>query len=919
MKLDEALKRIVIGNLPTTVESIYQNVLNYLLEYYLQKKGCELEDLDAELDFFDESHQYEKTIKDCVRVFTDGLESLGLSPVTTSKHFYIHFKEIVQDPDLKTLNAWIQNRFAPFILEIYLEELFKFLAGSFLDSVIPKIIELDLIPDQALDELMEFKDNYPKIERIYKRFMVSTDLLDQLPKMEPLLEFQNVEQDLQALYFTYRIYAYFNWESRMDLPRIKQFLSENQPEWSEFGRMITLSRPSLLYCGLFLAFQLDAQIDTAIPLKVQKKALVSLINSQEEPLREDPFLVDTVLKLLQLLKLNLSTKFKNGLKKNAGYDLDEFEDEDLATVFKFVHLLDHFDLFDDFSPEKKLQLLEILKRYETAEGAYKLFPDDEVASPDACYAAFSLAKLLGALGQIDLDHLLDFFLVSYEEGIKDVDFQIPETLADIWYSLQFFDALEELPDEVFLDFIAKYLGVNPVSVQEEPQVELPEKPQAKDQGDLVATITSALQNIETVPEPTPEAGPTVQAPAVQKVSSLASGDTSQDTTPLKIPKIAPVKTPTGPSGGTGTGATATGDEEGEFDDFVTAPEEESQPGATPPAPVGDTATTPVTVEPDCYLQQFREVTPVANSIRTKLQIDLEFLQNPKESIWAHPQWLMYYLLTLELLDLPRPSVDYGQIVSQYRKGVAFGELDATHPDPKTTAYLVVIANLTGALGGINRTEVKKYLLGELQVCHPLNFTRAMEIAIALYVLTPPGVPPVANPDIISKFLQLGYEHVDPGAPLEDAFALVTFLRAVGAERSLTLFQKPVKREASTHIDFSGSIDRLVSVSAKTLLLFVELDMLADPGAQVIVREICKYFEKHVAFFTPDMWKDAVGSGFSNLEFQYFIEYALAFWALVALAILHPEDEAPEVPACPNCGAQFEFQPKFCNKCGHKFA
>ncbi|MHA1732737.1 MAG: hypothetical protein ACTSU5_12400 [Promethearchaeota archaeon] len=964
MNLDLALKRIVVQNLPSTLKNIYENVLLFLNEFYLTKTGKDEDVFDEVIDFF--TMPYADIIKKVVTSFTDGLESLGVSPVVTSKEFYIHFKEIVQDPELKTRRDWIDKRLTPYIQEILLEELFKFLAGAS-DSIIPRLIELDLIPEQSLDDLVEFKEKYPKIQLLYRRFVVTDELLKRLPGIDEILKFTRAEENLQSLYFVYKIFQFFGWTKKLDVAPLSDFLKSRQADWSNFGYNLDLSNPSPLLCGLYLADVLDVPIDTSIPLAAQKEKLADLVENYDEPLIENPFVVDTVLKILKVLNLELSPKFREALKKNKGFEMEKLHDRDLSTLYKFVSLLDRFGLLQESVGPKKLEeMVELLKKFQCGN-AFSYFADEDECSPLASYSAFKVAQRLDALALIDVKGLLSFFLETYEDAIKFADFFIPQTLADIWYCLKFFQTLEQLPGKVFLNLIFEFSELPNLEFTPEIEELIPEKPPLeRDQSDLVEGIAEALKKLSVEPATgvTPGAGTPVNSLGSvepEGVEGDALGGSRVETTnppskpeivwvpekpePVVIPAITKVSEPDQDTPETET--STQGAREAVQSRLATSPVEPA-PEKEPLKPIvvpgikrrEETPVTPLEggegaadsvgrYDVKRFLKNLKQPQRLDTKRLKKLHLNLKNAFTPNPFTWSTPKAMMLYLFNLRMMGLPL-TVDEAQIVEmmspfvktlgpEYSEATAFGDETARVPDPENTFYGVAIYKELGFINQIDRISLKRYLIDVLRGLHPLQLKNALFTAMALHLLTADGMPVVANPEYISPFLRVGPDHMNPAAPFDDLFCIVTFLRIVGADRNISVFNEFVKREAENRVDFNGSIDRLATTSAKVFLVLFQLGLLEDEKVRILAENLTSYLERHVDFFSDNLVENAKGASWQDIDIVYETELEMLFFTLASLVTLYPAPEGqPPIPICKNCGEIFDERPKFCNKCGTPF-
>ena len=109
-------------------------------------------------------------------------------------------------------------------------------------------------------------DKFPeKRENLNHYINLSEKIIEKLSQnkkgIESLENLNEPQDKLQLIYLIYRIISFFHLEKRFDFSQIKEYIPNNMKEWLTSIPLVTLKNPDLYYCGLFLAKNLNINLE----------------------------------------------------------------------------------------------------------------------------------------------------------------------------------------------------------------------------------------------------------------------------------------------------------------------------------------------------------------------------------------------------------------------------------------------------------------------------------------------------------------------------------------------------------------------------------------------------------------------------------------------------------------------------------
>ncbi|HMF30738.1 MAG TPA: hypothetical protein VKK79_04955 [Candidatus Lokiarchaeia archaeon] len=417
-------------------------MLNYLKAISITKMKKAPDFLDQELDFFDD--KYSQYFKKLVDAFTDGLESIGISPVVTSRQFYLYFKEPVNEPDLKTPSTWIDQKFRPYIRIILGDELVHFFEGI-PGNIVEKCRDLHIIAPAIVEELSQGRENLPRFALFLQSFSSLYHIYEDAKQIENLLRFERVEENLQTLYFLAQILADADELKLLNTSLIKKFLVQHQSEWVKKPLLLNASAPSAILSAVFLIDLLNIDFDLTPIFEKQKELVQNLFQNTEDPLKSKPFELYDALLSLAARPQEIGQDLRESLQ-NLAITWDLLEEPlslpSLGTILETIYLVNPTYVV----PDAIRELFQVhVQRFWKGDG-FVSDASDDTTNPVATYFGFTILKRLKLLKPEDVAWFFRYFVFAFGEAISNVDYVLPDSVAEVFYCKKFFNAIELEPN-----------------------------------------------------------------------------------------------------------------------------------------------------------------------------------------------------------------------------------------------------------------------------------------------------------------------------------------------------------------------------------------------------------------------------------------------------------------------------------------
>ncbi len=818
-----------------------------------------------------------------VDAFTDGLESIGISPVVTSAKFYSYFKEIPNEPELNTPGMWLYQRFRPFIRILLVDEIIHFFSHE-PGNIIDKFADFDIISSETYESFKRVRESIPKFSQFVRSYNSIHQIYKDMDKIERLLLFERMEENLQSLYFLVQLFKDLGELDRFNTKLIKEFLIHNQSEWTRKTPIINPTSPSTFLSAITIADTLNINIELAPFLKKQKEQVIRLLETDGNLLKsKHSELYDSLLSIFtvenelypeiraKLTSLTLSPDLISG----------EISIWTLGTIFEILFL---GNPSYNLSAAIQGKLKTHLQRFRVENG-YSVDPSDSTPNPIASYFAYRILHRAKILEPGDLKQLFQYFTKTLEHLIQIVDYGIPETVAEVFYCHKFFSALENEPDlknmvEGFLECGAKS-GEEPIKFCDpgvlEEQFHMSRKMAAQE-------IQELLRSPRKSPSEPMQAGET---PSVTNFQ-----DNTQNITTLEV-QVPPAKS-------------------------VTRTNESKAPPTMvkdPPKGTIPEITLPGLESGDIF-EALRTLPSVEDSYLEKFRINYRDLVVQPPFLWNSLKLVAQYYAILKMLNVQirTTPTEVRDLTRKFLGTRGFLGDDLAGEEILNTCYGLCLYTQFNLLTAIPFERMQEYLVSELRHCIHINLEKASYIVSALKLLEPDLIKIPGLLTIISNFQVGNLQTVEEGHQFEEFLHLLILTKAFQFQAGLADLKASFTAELTQNIVVDGSIERLITQTAWGLLGATLVGMKETHSDHM--KKMTQYLQTTTEFFSEDVRRKA---NWQDDEVYFALELDMLFWTLLAIANLHPSKaNTLKQIFCPKCGQFFKSEPKFCNMCGFRF-
>ncbi|MFX0042045.1 MAG: hypothetical protein ACFE8L_03955 [Candidatus Hodarchaeota archaeon] len=440
------------------IEVFYNNVDNYFQHKIINSFG---------LVKIEKENIYQ-TLKDLTSFLVKEFVKLGFDQIEIENDFLDPFLEL-KDEDKENINSIVElfeKKFAPIIYETFLEKIVDYLVDIKVTPLMLKAKSEGFLPIEFIMELRNLKDFFErspeKLENLRKyiqiREKIITKLIENKNKIESIEDLENPQDKLQLFYLIYRIIDFFHLQKRFDFSHIKEYLKNNVDEWLIDVPLITLKNPDIYFCGIYLAKQLNVDLDTEKVNQFLLNLYEEAVDEYEVPLIEATDGAYYYFKSTDLMELWLNEEqIENIISIDPKYFqpnyLKDFETSQLVVIlklYKFLEgkLLDH---------EIKAIADEIELRV-SSEGI-KQFRDGFVSS-EATYYVLFCNYMRNTLEKLKDYALLDKIVSRIYRNLELIDFSIDtnyDLVSELFYSVESLKLFNCIETKQMIIHLAKYL------------------------------------------------------------------------------------------------------------------------------------------------------------------------------------------------------------------------------------------------------------------------------------------------------------------------------------------------------------------------------------------------------------------------------------------------------------------------------
>lgn len=405
---------------------------------------------------------------DILNVLNNDLIKLGIDPQYLSGKIQELYLEAHYKENVRTSMDVFKFKIIPIINEIFLE-LFIFYIGGVIDSsIILNLKELNLLPLDLIIKLNKLKEDLHKSDK-FENFQKYIGLMDNVcgklcgnkKDIEHLEDIDNLEIKLQLNYLIYRIIDFFKLQSNFDFSNIRTFIKNNMDKWLITTPIVSLTNPEIYYCGIFLANELNIDLDKQIIEKFLDNIYNSIIEETYTPLIEETDQVYYFLKACEIVYDHIEPSYVQKLIKEEEeefYSIDNLklmETSKLAVILKIYSLLELREKLELKNIEK---ILAVIKERINNEGV-KQFPDGSISS-EATYYTLFIHYMRNSLKIFENTNFIENIIQKIYRNLtflkfeEDINFDL---VSEIFYSCESLKLLNCIETKETLSQLSKYL------------------------------------------------------------------------------------------------------------------------------------------------------------------------------------------------------------------------------------------------------------------------------------------------------------------------------------------------------------------------------------------------------------------------------------------------------------------------------
>ena len=435
---------------------------NNIDHYFREKINTYFED-----NLVDESIIGQK-LKELTQYLVTLFEEIGFEKSEIENEFMDPFLEI-RDRDNGNITSIIElyeRKVAPLIYEIFLEKIVDYLVDVKVAPLMLKLKSEGFLSIEFIMELRNLKDlikkSPEKRETLKKYIQIQEKIIEKFQKskqkIESLEDLQDPDFKLQLLYLIYRIIHFFHLQKKFDFSHIKLYLEENVDEWLTDVPLVSLKNPDIYYCGIYLAKNLNINLDEKTIVDFLLSLYDEAIDRYESPLIEATDGAYYFFKSTEMMKYWLSYEQINNIVKTdsrffeSNY-LKNLETSQLVVILKLYYHLGVSKLEQEIRAIKEEIELRI-----TPEGI-KQFRDGFVSSEATYYVLFChyMSNSLEKLKDYDL---LNNVVSRIYRNLELLDFSVDtnyDLVSELFYSIESLKLFNCIETKEMIIHLAKYL------------------------------------------------------------------------------------------------------------------------------------------------------------------------------------------------------------------------------------------------------------------------------------------------------------------------------------------------------------------------------------------------------------------------------------------------------------------------------
>ncbi len=242
----------------------------------------------------------------------------------------------------------------------------------------------------------------------------------------------------------------------------------------------------------------------------------------------------------------------------------------------------------------------------------------------------------------------------------------------------------------------------------------------------------------------------------------------------------------------------------------------------------------------------------------------------------------YYISILKMLgiEFPFTSTEIVGILKNYISNKVFSYSKNSVPDPINIFYGLAITtelDLIHNIDIINLQAIKEFLIAEFKIFIPEKLKLNHYTLQSLKILEKSGIIPLNKEYLLSHVLGLDLLNIERFNPVLDIYNYIGFFKILDRKINTSKFNTLYINELKKDLTQKGSIDDLVTNSAKTLLILSLLDMKNQES--ILSSRLLNFIIKSTEYFSLENLDKDFNWRIDKLAYK--IELRMLFWSLLA--------------------------------------
>jgi hypothetical protein len=394
--------------------------------------------------------------------------NLGFDPEEIENQFSDPFLDLKEEDSSSIFSIYdlYSQKFGPLVNEIFMEKFVNYIINPNITDLMLSWKSKGFLPIEFIMELTNLKNLYSKYpnkeENLRKYLLIKKKIVEKLNiNKERIEDFELInkpKEKLQLTYLIYRIISFFNLVKSFDYSPIKDYLSANEEEWLLTIPLVTLKNPDLYYCGLFLAQELNIEIDHDKVKNFLLELYEEGIDEFEAPLIEATdgiyyFLKSTHFMKLWLPELKIKPLIETDSKFFEPSYLKRLETSQLVIILKIYNLLRTSKVDRNIN-----MIIEELDTRVSSEGIKQ--NRDGFITSEATYYVLFCNYMRNSLEKLKENDLLESVISRIYRNLEILEFRGDmnyDLISELIYSLEILKLYNCIETKEMIIKLAEYL------------------------------------------------------------------------------------------------------------------------------------------------------------------------------------------------------------------------------------------------------------------------------------------------------------------------------------------------------------------------------------------------------------------------------------------------------------------------------